>query len=234
MKLLLWVGWALVVVRPGPLASAPQKQIEDPLSFCTAMIEAFSYAESGRSRVVDDAKSNDPVGKAMQLMYVLKLADEDYLKAASLVAPYIKSKSETIQLAASAAYLSFSGLIEQNERNIALTSALLDGGKGKSRGQLAETSSDIMAEVDKSWKMLVTAAVATTYTMLEPDSTSDKMGMTITLAEKQGLMKRLADIFGDEVKGGPKAGQYPLEAAASTLYGFLKQEWKTREQLKNN
>jgi hypothetical protein len=199
---------------------------EQALTYTKAFIDSLGWAKSGRSRISSDANTDG----FTVLFYEMKLANRDYEKGAAAVDPFSASPVETIRISSQATRGVFVALIDGNSRTASLFSEFLDGKKPTGLGTLSDKLSDNMVQIDEAWKMLVTASIATTYVLLEPDSTSDRMQLNITSTERDELAASLEKAFGaDKLKDGLQAGQFGLEAAAAVLYSHLKSPWKTRE-----
>jgi len=60
--------------------------------------------------------------------------------------------------------------------------------------------------------------------MMDPERLSEAGKVNrikITKDERLRLMNKLEDIFGNQIKGGPKTGQIPVIASASFIYFLL-------------
>jgi hypothetical protein len=53
--------------------------------------------------------------------------------------------------------------------------------------------------------------------------------LTITKTERDSLINELKNEFGKDLPTGLKAGQYPIEASASTLKKVLTDPWKASD-----
>jgi hypothetical protein len=76
------------------------------------------------------------------------------------------------------------------------------------------------------------AAIATTYVLVAlPVDQQEKLStLTITGQERKILADKIEREFGQEVRGGLKAGQIPLVGAAAMLYGFVSNaDWKSSD-----
>jgi hypothetical protein len=78
----------------------------------------------------------------------------------------------------------------------------VDGTGPRGAGSFANQLSDIMIEADEAWKLLVTAGIATSYVLLEPDPGTSRMRMTITQGQKERFIKSLEESFGNGIKDG--------------------------------
>jgi hypothetical protein len=196
----------------------------EAFAYVKAFINSLGWAKSGQSRVKSDLDQD-----FTEMLYSLKLANQDYEKGASAVATFSKSPARTILLSSIGTQKAFTALIDSHRKTISLVTSFLDGKEPRGAGTFADQLSDNMVQLADAWELLLTASIATTYVLLEPDPTNDRMQLNITAAQRDELAASLEKTFGaNGLKDGLKAGQKPLEGAAAVLYSHLKQPWKTK------
>ncbi len=96
------------------------------------------------------------------------------------------------------------------------------------KGTWTRKLSEHAAESEELWRLLPVAIAGVTHALVDKESTRDNKlyRLRITKSELKQLGNKLTDAFGEKIKEGPKAGQFPLEASATMLYKFLNQGWK--------
>src|SRR5687768_17165957 len=170
-------------------------------AYANAFIDSLAWAKSGQSRL----KTVDAKTEFTDMLYNFKLANQDYEKGAAVVAPFSKSPVKTIQLSSSATQGIFEEVIEANKETMSLFTAIMDGKGPQGMGTLANQVSDNMVKVDNAWKLLVTASIAATYVLLEPEPTTHRMRLNVTAAQRDQLAASLERTFGaNQLKDGLK------------------------------
>jgi hypothetical protein len=100
-------------------------------------------------------------------------------------------------------------------------------------GAILNETSKWAAEADEGWWMLVYATAAVAHALVD-DKRLDADGtlgyLSITAAQRDALKRDLESYFGESVKKGLAAGQYPTDAAPATLWEFLNnQDWRSSD-----
>ena len=91
---------------------------ESRFTYVSALIDSYSWAKSGRSRIQNlqsesGSQGDDPFTLWTDLMFQLKLANEDYRKALAAIGAFRLNETETVALSATvrqSAARNFSGL----------------------------------------------------------------------------------------------------------------------------
>ena len=128
----------------------------------------------------------------------------------------------------------YSGLISVLNESILIEERLLSISNEKELGALLNDASKSAAQADESWKLLMYATTAATYALIDYNRTENGKTayLAITTAQRGALLKDLESYFGESVKIGATAGQYPTDVAPALLWGFLHGEgWKTSDSI---
>lgn len=118
----------------------------------------------------------------------------------------------------------FSLLADLQQKSVDEYKALLDSiAEGKLKpGTALERQAELAASYDEAWKLLIPAAIASTYAVVELEPTTGLMSrLGLTRVQRDEILHKLTSTFGDDIKSGMKAGQISLIAAAAALYQVL-------------
>lgn len=120
--------------------------------------------------------------------------------------------------------------IERNSQNLVafIEESLNNPELAESRkGTWTRRLSEHAASNEELWRMFPVAIAGVTHALVDSKATRDGKlyRLRITRSELERLQNKLRDVFGTQITGGPKAGQFPLEASAALLYSFLSQGW---------
>jgi hypothetical protein len=204
-------------------AWASTQEAED---YSRAFLQSLVWAKVGRARITT-TKLSDRQALA-SLMYDLKAANDDYRRGIGEIKRYTNSKNESVRVSAKGVRGALSGLVNQNEKLIALIRAA--DRNDSARSDPLARASDVVVKLNESWHRLITASIATAYVFMEPDPVSGAMRLNITETQKRRLLEELENIFGPQITEGLNAGLRSVEAAAASLYGFLKEPWPTKPE----
>jgi hypothetical protein len=124
-------------------------------------------------------------------------------------------------------------VITNNGRLLSLFETIINDPQKYSQqeGTLTRKISEYLATNEEMWRALLHVVGLSTYTLVDLDRMQNgKLAyLTITTQERANLLKQLEKSFPDDIKGGPKAGQYPIEGSAALLWSFLNEEWKASD-----
>jgi hypothetical protein len=212
------------------LCMSPAVQKDSPYQYILSLTDALSYAKSALDRIPKDLNS---LSSHYDLLLGLKLGKVDYECAGSQVSPYAASSTEAIQISAQGAALVFARLGDLQEQSVAQHTALLNsiGAQRVEPGTILEREAELGASYDAVWKLLIPAATAATYSVVEEDPTTGRMsGLALTAKQRDEILQRLRSTFGEEITKGMQEGQISLVAAAAVLYEVIgNQPRKTRD-----
>jgi hypothetical protein len=212
------------------LCMPPVVQKESPYQYILSLTDALSYAKSALDRI---PKNLNSLSSDYDLLLGLKLGKADFECAGSQVSPYAASSTETIQTSARGAASVFARLGDLQEQSVAQYTALLNsmGERRVEPGTVLEGQAELGASYDEAWKLLIPAAVAATYSVVEKDPTTGRMSrLALTAKQRDDILQQLRSTFGEEIRKGMKAGQISLVAAAAVLYEVIgNQPRKTRD-----
>lgn len=233
----LWVGlWLASLsgsINYAGICVPAEAKPDSPYDYMLTFADALDMAKSARDRISQaPTKENDPIGSATETMLALKLGNRDYQCAATILAPYKGSHDESIKGSAEAAAMVFLALVELNKEFIGFYTKALDAGPDNLKlGSLVEQTAELGAKAHDIWETLPTAAILSTYSIVEADPSSGKLArFKLTSAQRSSILGKLSKMFGPGIQKGMQVGQLPLEVAAAALYGFLNdKKWKSRD-----
>lgn len=186
-------------------------------SYLTHFTEALSSAKEGADKIKDDS---DPI----QLLGALRATKAAYECAAYLVTPFLKSGNEAISTSALAASEAFNAAAQRYDdmrKHFAQSIDAASAGTLKP-GSTADRSAALMQAIDEAGQLLLTAAIAATYSAVEADPTTKRMsGLAMTAPQRDKLRAELVSAFGPAVTKGASAGQTRLFGAAALLYQVI-------------
>ena len=212
------------------LCMPPDVQKDSPYQYILSFTDALSYAKSALDRIPKDLNL---LSSPYDLLLGLKLGKADFECAESQVSPYAASSDETIQTSARGASLVYALLAGLHEKSVAQHTAFLNSiDKGSVEpGTVLENQAELGASYDQAWKLLIPAATAATFSVVEEDPTTGRMsGLALTAKQRDNILRNLRSTFGDEITKGMKAGQSSLVASAAVLYEVIgNQPRKTRD-----
>ena len=184
----------------------------------------MSYAKSGLDRFRKASLDTKDRDVAFSLLYALRLANADFECAASQVTPYSDDSRKEVQMSATAAALAFLKLAELIDEQRSYYKQLLDALPSRIPrvGSMLDKQAEHAASVDNAWKMLVPAAIAATYAVIEQDPATGLMSrLSLSASERDTILHRLRDVLGDGVTRGVQAGQMALVSAGAVLYEVI-------------
>lgn len=206
---------------------------DSPYYYLLALVDALSYAKSGRERLADiSSTSSDHISSIFDSMLAIKLADRDYQCAAAILAPYQASRDKAIETSANLATKVFTALVELDKKFLEHFKKLLNLAEGdQDLGNYLEQAAELGAKADDIWKVLPVAVAASTYSIVEADPGTGKLAhLTLTGAQRAEILKKLSDTFGASIQKGMQAGQLTLEFSAGALYQFVgDKKWKSKD-----
>lgn len=211
------------------LCFPPSVEKESPYHYLLALSNAFGYAKDAISR--NEEPSTDTTQETLRLLYAFKLAKGDYECAAQQMAPYAESSSETISKSAKWIGTIFLMLAEFQDEAVQDMKATIDAGPTKFKeGTFLERQAEWATSIDNTWKLLVPACIAATYSVIEKDPATGLMSrLSLDPKERDDVLRKLRSTFGEEVTKGLKAGQISLVAAAASVYEVVgNQQRKTK------
>lgn len=193
--------------------------VESPYRYVVSLSDALAWARSALDRTDPAALGTGSVD--FKLLLGLRLAKVDLQCAEAQVSPYGSSSNKAIRVSATGAAEIFTRLIGLHDTSISEYVALLDSvADGRMKpGSVAGKLSELGAAYDEEWKLLITAVIAGTYSVVEADPTTGLMSrLALTAAERDDVLKKLVSSFGPGVVKGLQPGQALLMSAAAALY----------------
>lgn len=197
------------------LGEAPDAS--SPYSYLLNLTKALSSANEGADQIKDDA---NPI----QLLAAFRATKAGYDCAAFLVAPFLESGNEAIStsaMAASEAFTAAAQNYDEMRKHFAQAIDAVSAGTFKP-GTAADRSAAIMQAIDQAGQLLLTAAIAATYSAVEADPSTRKMsGLAMTAPQRDKLKGELVSAFGPDVVKGASAGQSRLFGAAALIHQVI-------------
>jgi hypothetical protein len=206
---------------------------KEPFDFIDSIINSLStcYIAESRLKTKYDETSNE-VESLMITMKDLFVFNKELESARLPIQPYIESKNEIMKTVSQTYDVIYLSAMMNNKKIISLIEQMMNSKEPISQhGTFSKNFSEIMAENEDSWRQLVKVTAFSTYSLVDRNRLIDgKMAyLRINSNERKMLIKNIENSFGDEVKNGMKAGQFPIVASASLLYGFLNKDWKSSD-----
>jgi hypothetical protein len=136
----------------------------------------------------------------------------------------MESSDRAIHGSAESAAFVFASLMDLNDKSVADHKAVLNRiGDGKIEvGTLMEKQAELSASYDHTWKLLLPAAILGTYAIVEKDATTGLMSrLALTAVQRDEILRKLRETFGDQVTHGLQVGQISVVAAAAALYEVI-------------
>jgi hypothetical protein len=201
------------------------------LQYATNLIESFRWAKEGTSSIpssMPQAQSLEGLDKdARAAMLALKLASEDYECAATLVEPYVRSKTLPVQISATGSAATYRKLITINSGLVQTFKDTLNG-KATAKGDLADRLTDFSVQSDNAWELLLRATGAVTFAIVVAPKEGEALStLNMTAGQRGDLNNSLEEVFGDALKKDQKEIQSKFEGAGWVLYEFINRpQWK--------
>ena len=167
------------------------------------------------------------------LMKDVMVFNKDVELARVHIEPYLQSENEIMRNCAKWYHIIFLSAIKNNEEMISLIEQSMNTEISENQiGTFSRKLSEVHANTEDIWRQLMKATAMSTYSLVDRNRLKDgKLAyLTINSKERKLLIKEIEDGFGDKVKGGMQAGQFPIVASASLLWGFLNKEWISSDE----
>ena len=209
------------------LASPEPPDRNNPHQFVVAFIESLQWGKQGSSRVQPDASLGD-------LLLQLKLAQEDYRCAVTILSSFAASNDHFIPRIATLARNTFSALIEFDRRLVAETTAALD--TPGSLGSAIDRLSSLGAAKTEEWTGLNHIAAASVYVLVKfGENGAPSRRLRITRSERRELLQKLERAFGPGIRIGLRSAAgdtvNAADGAAYLLYRFLTdRKWRAMDE----
>jgi hypothetical protein len=199
----------------------------NPHQFVDAFIESLQWGKQGSSRVQPDASLGD-------LLLQLKLAQEDYRCAVTILDSFAPSNDHFIPRIAALARNTFAALIEFDRRLVAETTAALD--KPGSLGSAIDRLSSLGAAKTAEWTGLNHIAAASVYVLVKfGENGTPSRRLRITRSERRELLQKLERAFGSEIRTGLRSAAgdtvNAADGAAFLIHRFLTdRKWRAVDE----
>jgi hypothetical protein len=203
---------------PACLPGLAESGSGEPYEYMSAVVASMGHAKDGLDRF-QNRKENAP---PHDLLYRLKLAQEDYACAQKSVANFTQSKDERVRGTAELLALVFGNIGDVDRLAGAQLVALMNQTSPVPPGTMSDMIATFHQQNDGAWSDLMHAIIVTTQTpqTFKEDGTNAR-SLRVTKAERQRLKRDLERIFGASIRKGMHAGQDYLTTAAAGLHSFL-------------
>jgi hypothetical protein len=247
---------ALVTATLGLLplpAAAESADVESPFAYAFVFVSSVSYAHLAES-YYDDLKASWTLEYVMALQLATALAEARLSEAATLVAPFMDSRTERIRSSARVAhatYLAFGQIDRQRFEETAQAATAY--ARATSPELLRQPVDDALQRLDhaeqvlteflkrlvalaaerhEAWLALSQAALgATDALVLLPEKDNEEVSrLVITDQQRRSLLRHLEQLFGPTVKKYVEEDRRAAPAPAVLIHKFLSQPWKSSEK----
>lgn len=199
--------------------------------FTSEVIDALSFAHTAALTKPDTAGlGHNLVGLGAAMLYVSARQRTGIEHALRVLTAYGLSRDSLITEAANEISRALNALRLTSVASDSALRDVLDGKTGSPSSQ-AQKLADLRNRRHASASLLSLSVIAVTYTLLEqnpPDTLHQRLN--IRASERQQLLNKMQDLFGENLKAASSTGQYSTDYAAAVqlLDSFLRQDWPTR------
>jgi hypothetical protein len=202
----------------------------EAFEFVSDVIQSLGICKVADSRVKEKhGQDND----MYSLMKDLRVFTDEINRAKTTIERHANSKNSLIKDAATLYYNTYSFIIVNKEQDISFLEEKLNNPAdvASKQGTWLRRESEIGAKNEELWSHLIHVTILSTYTLIDTNRLDKgKTGfLTITKTERDSLITELKNEFGKDLPTGLKAGQYPIEASASTFKKILTDPWKASD-----
>lgn len=197
----------------------------EPFEFISDVIQSL-----GICRIADDHIKGSETHDIISTMKNIRVFSNSIQHADSIIQQHMESDNELIKESAANFSFIYSSIVKNNTQLLDFIEETLNKPDDAlfPQGTWMRRLSEYMATNEELWRTLVYATVMSTYTMVDMSRSEESNAgfLTIAAAERDMLKAELRKVFGDEVTGGMKAGQAPIDASGAVLWEFLAKAWK--------
>jgi hypothetical protein len=197
-------------------------------NYMAAVISSLESCKIANERLKLSNSDEDETGTA--LMKDIIVTNSKIKEAAQFMEPYLLSKDETTKMSAKEFAATYAFIIQNNEdllNFIEHTFNNIDDYADK-QGTYTRKLSGFMATNEELWRMIPKLVALSTYALVDNERIEDGIlkFLKISSGEAEYLKGMLVSTFGEEVKSELKAGMFPLDVSATSLYIFFGKGWK--------
>ena len=200
----------------------------EPYEYLSDVIESLGICKIAEGRIKETDQQDN-----YSFMKGLRVFANEINRAKLTIERHTNSKNDLIREGARTYYNIYRAIVANKEEYLSFLEEKLNNpaDAASKQGTWLRRESEIGAKNEALWRMLIETTAAATSSLL--DMNLLKMGKTgyisITKKEKDSLTSKLKSKFGNDLPIGLKAGQYPIDASASTILEFLSDAWKTSD-----
>jgi hypothetical protein len=211
----------------GCVTSPEPPDRNNPHQFVGAFVESLQWGKQASSRVQPDATLGD-------LLLQLRLAQDDYRCAVTILDSFAESNDPFIPRIAVLARKTFSALIEFDRRLVAETTAALDTPGGL--GSVIDRLSSLGAAKTEEWMGLNHIAAASVYVLVKfAENGAPTRRLRITRSERRELLQKLERAFGSGIRTGLRSAAgdtvNAADGAAYLIHRFLTdRKWRAVDE----
>lgn len=194
------------------------------------VIQCLGIVHQAQTSVADLSKAESSLDMMTQMIHFRN----EMNVAADIIQKHTNSNNELIKQSADIYYFVYSGVADSENNFINFMENYFNDPNNAiaKPGTHAAKFGEIGARMTEFWKMLPDNTMLAAYSIMDMKRTEDgKVNrLTISEEEREMLVYKLDNAFGEVVKNGIRAGQKPVEASASFLYELLaKSKWKSSD-----
>lgn len=205
----------------------------ESFDYISAVVTSLSWIKEGGE--ITDSSPDD--ADLVTLMTNVRLGMNKIESAKAEIEPFLKSDNEFIRKSSNVFVMLYEQALQLSMQAIEQLKKLGNMSSDeflKQQGTIAAEVSELSAQRDQLWKEVVHLTALATNALVDPEREIDgKIAyFNITTAEKNAILEHLSNTFGDEIKGGMKAGQKPTTAASAAIWQALTMRgFKTSDEM---
>jgi hypothetical protein len=201
----------------------------DEFNFAKAVIRSFQCNLIAREKTManDNQKTDNYFTRFFSTMNVKRMAISWHEKAILEIQPYYDNKSDSINTTTKAISTGNNIIINVLKEDILLIEQMLNKKPEELQSEMGSFLNKLSEHnelANKGWELLMMGAIGVCHSLVYKQGT-----LAVTAIERKELLKELRSIG---IRSGAKAGQKPIDAAPSIIWGFLNEKgWKTIDSI---
>lgn len=192
-----------------------------------------------KSEDIDSKKYSNEYGYTIEVMKNYRLAQTELQYAQDLIAKYRNSENELISQSSGFIYV-----VLGIQKDVAFKSLkvledsyapdTMNNPENFHMGKYMSKLSELAAESDNSWQMLLQATGLVTHAMVDqnPDENGHLSYLVLTSQERKELIDELDNIYGGVIKDGIQPGQRYVDVCPAMLRQILAGDHKSADERK--
>jgi len=202
----------------------------EPYEFTNAIIDSLEHA-TGCNKKLNSPQDTKESAFMMREMITVQYAIQDLNKACLVIDKYQTSNNELIQKSAKGFSLAFQIIVDAFSKQIELLEELGNATPETfytKQGTWAKRGSEIAAQANEGWDLVIKSAVMSTYILIDASKTENGHLCCLNLNnnERNKLMTKMKTSF-PYLKGGLDACKLKHELAIGAIWKVLSDaQWK--------